>query len=278
MRLAISTVPLATYMHRKYYDLGATIYVMKILNRERVVDGFELEMLAEWNPQFAPLDRDTKYDRRFEWESSRKFATHQLIDIINRADVPILAVHANRDIGLLLCSGRQDLVDRGVTLIDAALEVAGGVGALTCVFHLWDPWSASVDHAGLEAIFRGRVAGTRVRAAVENIPTYTPGVTPFEAVRSFDWITLDMKWAHHYGEVEKFRDLRDRIADVHLHGSLIDRTWTLNGTHVDYAALLHEVTHRWHYGGLVTLEADTDFAGLLWGQIVSGISTLRDAG
>lgn len=278
MRFSISTVPLATYMHRKYYDLGAMIYVMKILMRERVVEGFELELLAEWNPHFEPVEKDTKYDRKFEWEASRKYDSRQLIDIVNRAGVPILAVHANRDIGVLLCSGQHELVDRGTGLMVAALEVAGGVGASTCVFQLWDPLSATVDHAGLRERLRSVAAGSRVRAAVENIPTYTPGPTPFEVVRAYDWITLDMKWAHHYNELERFRDVRERIADVHLHGSLVDRVWTLNGTHIDYAALLHMLTAEWAYDGLVTLEAETDFAGLLWSQIVSGIDALRRAG
>ncbi len=278
MRFSISTVPLATYMHRKYYDLGAMIYVMKILMRERVVDGFEFELLAEWNPHFAPVEKDTKYDRKFEWEASRKYDSRQLIDIVNRAGVPILAVHANRDIGLLLCSGQHDLVDRGAGLMAAALEVAGGVGAPTCVFQLWDPLSAAVDYAGLRELLRRVASGAAVRAAVENIPTYAPGPTPFEVVSQFDWITLDMKWAHHYGELDRFREVRERIADVHLHGSLVDRVWTLNGTHIDYAALLHMLTADWRYDGLVTLEAETDFAGLLWSQIVSGIDALRRAG
>lgn len=278
MRFSISTVPLATYMHRKYYDLGATIYVMKILMREGVVDGFELELLAEWNPHFAPVQKDTKYDRKFEWEESRKYDVLQLIEIVNRADAPILAVHANRDIGLLLCSRQQQLVDRGAGLIAGALEVARGVGAGTCVFHLWDPWSATVDHEGLRALLGRLVSGTGVRAAVENIPTYTPGYTPFEAVKGFDWITLDMKWAHHYNELERFREIRARIADVHLHGSLVDRLWTLNGTHIDFAALVRMLAEEWGYDGLVTLEAETDFAGLRWSQIISGISALRRAG
>jgi sugar phosphate isomerase/epimerase len=282
MRFSISTVPLATYMHRKYYDLGAMIYVMKILMRERVVDGFELELLAEWNPSFAPVEKDTKYDRKFEWEASRKYANRQLIDILNRAGVPILAVHANRDIGVLLCSQQQDLVERGTELMASALEVAEGIGAGTCVFQLWDPLSATVDHAALHERLRRMAGGaavrTAVRAAVENIPTYTPGPTPFEAVQAYEWITLDMKWAHHYNELERFRALLPRIVDVHLHGSLVDRVWTLNGTRTDFAALLHMLTAEWGYDGQVTLEPETDFAGLLWSQIVTGIGALRRAG
>ncbi len=278
MRFSISTVPLATYMHRKYYDLGATIYVMKILLRERVVDGFELELLAEWNPHFAPVDKDTKYDRKFEWEASRKYDIPQLVEVINRARVPILAIHANRDIGPLLCSEQPELVERGEALVRGALQAAEGVGAGTCVFHLWDAWSAAVDHPRLHALLVRLSSGTGVKAAVENIPTYTPGYTPFEAVSAFDWVTLDMKWAYHYNELDRFRGIKDRIADVHLHGSLVDRMWTLNGTHIDYAALLRMIADEWGYDGLVTLEGETDFSGLLWSQIVSGISALRRAG
>ncbi len=278
MRFSISTVPLATYMHRKYYDLGAMIYVMKILMREQVLDGFELELLAEWNPHFAPVEKDTKYDRKFEWEASRKYDVPQLVEIIKRARVPILAVHANRDIGMLLCSGQPALAARGEQLVSGALQAARGVGAGTCVFHLWDPWSAAVDHAGLQRLLGRLAAGTGVRPAVENIPTYTPGYTPFTAVQGFPWITLDMKWAYHYNELDRFKEIKSRIADVHLHGSLVDRVWTLNGTHVDYPALLRVLADEWGYDGLVTLEPETDFSGLLWGELVSGIGSLRRAG
>ena len=272
MQLSISTVPLATYMHRKYYDLGATLYVMRLLGREGVVDGFELELLAEWNVGFAPVDRDTKYDRRFEWEASRKYEVSEIVSLIRRHDVPVLSVHANRDIGMLLCSGAAESVDRGRMLMDRAMTLARDVGAGACVFHLWDPWTETVDFDLLAEIVAEQSLGfPEVRAAVENIPVLRRDLTPFAVLGRFPWITLDLKWADMYGELDRFRDQVHRIANVHLHGALMGRRWVLKDSALDFPAVLQTLLYDWGYGGPVTLESEAGYDDLLWAELVAGI-------
>jgi hypothetical protein len=264
-------------MHRKYYDLGATLYVMRTLVQEGAVDGFEFELLAEWNPDWPPIDKDTRFDRRFEWENSRKYDVSRLATLIEKAEVPVFSIHANRDIGMLLCSGQPELVDRGRTLIEQALALARRVKARVCVFHLWDAWTTNVDFAGLHRLIDDETSAfPGIKIAVENIPTYDTSLTPFSVVRDFPWITLDLKWATLYHEFERFQDVRQKIANIHFHGNLRGGRWVLNEMDRDCPAVYREVVQDWDYRDLITLEAEEDFSDLLWNELISGISSVRE--
>lgn len=137
--LSINTSPLTSYLRKKYYDLEATLYIMRMLKVERVVDGFEFELLAEWNPDHSPIGKDAKFDRELAWENSRKYRVEEIAALLNSQKLPILSVHGNRDVGACLCSDNEDLRRRGEELICQALFLCIEVGSGVGVFHLWDP-------------------------------------------------------------------------------------------------------------------------------------------
>jgi sugar phosphate isomerase/epimerase len=275
MFLSISTKLLATYLHRKYTDLAATFCVMDALASEHIVDAFEFELLAEWNGAFEPVDKDTRFNRKYEWEHSRKHEVGQIARLIRREDYQVASVHANRDVGVLLCSGERALVERGRLLIERAASLAELVDAPLCVLHLWDPWSQRVDFRLLRAVVDEVFAGhPSVTPSVENIPTYTRLLSPFEAASAFPSVTLDLKWADKYGEIDRYRELGGRLRNVHFHGALAGKRWHLSAS-LDEGELLRRLQDEWRYAGPITLEPEEDFHNLLWGELVAGIRSVK---
>ena len=47
-------------------------------------------------------------------------------------------------------------------------------------------------------------------------------------MQSYDWITLDLRWAALFDQFHAFAALKDRIANVHLSGQLSNGRWTVN--------------------------------------------------
>ena len=275
-RLSISTAPLNSYLNKKYYDLKATLYLLKMLSEEDVVDGFEFQLLAEWNPEYAPLDKDTKYDRQLEWENSRKYEVAQIVELLTEHELPILSIHANRDIGICLCSNEKELNQRGRILIEQALILAEKTKAGVCVFHLWDAWMEEIDFAVLKHELAVAAAKhTSVRVSVKNLPTYVKSTTPFQIIKDCDWVTLDTKWSDMYGELDKFETIRDRIANIHLRGTYRNGKWTHANSSTKFASILKQVKGLWKSSRLLTLEPSGDFSDVKWKDLVSAIRQFR---
>ena len=99
-----------------------------------------------------------------------------------------------------------------------------------CVFHLWDTWKEGFVPRFLQNVLLEIAAQyPGVKASVENVPTHLAGSTPFELVRQFEWITLDLRWAALYDELDRFELVRERLANVHLRGRLEGSEWMLDG-------------------------------------------------
>ena len=274
--LSISSVPLASYLGRKYYDLEATLYVMTMLAKEDVVDGYEFQLLAEWNRHYPPICVDTKYDRKLEWELSRKHGVSEIARSINNLNLNIISVHANRDIGVCLCSKDEELIERGKKLIGNALSLASLVHARMCVFHLWDTWIEDIDFVNLKRLFKTCVrTHSQIKATVENIPTFGEGRSPLPVVKDYDWVTLDTKWAMKYGELEAYRSIKRKIANVHLRGEYRRGRWLFEGSARMFDEIRRTLRQTLKYSDLLTIEPAMELTDIKWRDLVRSISFFR---
>ena len=98
--------------------------------------------------------------------------------------------------------------------------------------------------------------------------------TPFDLVQESQWITLDLRWAALYNELDRFEAVMGRVANVHLRGNLAGSAWRLHGAPFDFYDALRKLRQEWGYTGLFTMEPgglrDGDLEGL-----VAAMATLR---
>jgi len=272
--ISISVAPTTRAIGKRYDDLPGTVKLMRRLWETRVIDGFEFQNLAEWRKDAPPRDEAQK--RLAAWQRSAKYTTDQLAASLQQTGLPILSVHANRDVGICLCSGQKQEINRGKELIHESLSLADKVGATRCVFHLWDTWKEVFDPNLLERTLH-EIASQypRVKASVENVPTHLEGCTPFELTRRFEWITLDLQWAAMYDELDRFESVRDQIVNVHLRGQLAGSKWALDPAPFGFYQALDTIRNRWGYKGVLTMEPNKLRSGD-WECLVRAMSSLRD--
>jgi hypothetical protein len=271
--ISISVAPTTRAIGKRYYDLAGTIELMSLLWQESVIDGFEFQNLAEWDEENPP--RDEREKRFAAWNESPKLTTDEIASFLQEAGLPILSVHANRDVGICLCSDQEQELNKGKRLIHESLHLAEKVGASVCVFHLWDTWKEDFDPRFLQSVLREIAAQyPGVKASVENVPTHLVGSTPFELMRQSEWITLDLQWAALYDELDRFESVKERISNVHLRGQLEGSQWVLDGAPFGFYEALDTIRGKWDYSGLLTMEPgglrDGD-----WENLVAAMSTLR---
>jgi hypothetical protein len=270
--ISISVAPTTRAIGKRYHDLAGTIELMGLLWQESVIDGFEFQNLAEWDGENPP--RDEREKRLAAWNDSQKHTTDQIATLLQEAGLPILSVHANRDVGIYLCSDQEQDINKGKRLIHESLFLADRVGAPLCVFHLWDTWKEDFDPRFLQSVLHEIAPHyPGVKASVENVPTHLAGFTPFELVSQFEWITLDLQWAALYDELDRFESVKGRIANVHLRGRLEGSQWVLDGAPFGFYEALDTIRDKWGYSGLLTMEPgglrDGD-----WENLVAATSTL----
>jgi len=218
--ISVSSAPIARFGDKEYYDLIGTIDVLKKVLQRSAVDGFEFQLEPEWDSEKPPLtDADLA-----DWTKTPKYKLEEILKILRHEKLPILSVHASRDIGNYLCSDLQEDREKGRKLLNESLSFTENLGVKICVFHLWDTWKERFDIASLKSAFLGiSNQFPKVKASVENIPTHLGGCTPFDLVELFDWVTLDLRWAALYDELDAFEPIVDRIVNVHLRGKLEGR-------------------------------------------------------
>jgi len=270
--ISVSSAPIAGFGSKEYYDLIGTIDVMKRVFKESVVDGFELQLEPEWDSENAPLTDCALAD----WTTVPKYATEEIVELIRSQDLPILSVHASRDVGNYLCSNKERDWKKGKRVIYDSLLIAENSGAEICVFHLWDTWKASFDPQKVESMLLG-VADQfpKVKASVENIPTHLEGYTPFGLVKSFEHVTMDLRWAAMYKEFDAFESIINGIVNVHLRGSLKESKWVLERSDFDFYEALNKIRKEWGYLGLLTVEPEGRRDGSLFESFLEAMHTLK---
>jgi sugar phosphate isomerase/epimerase len=272
VQISVSSAPIAKFGNKRYYDLLGTLEVMKKIYQESIVDGFELQLQPEWNSENPPLT-DTQFA---DWTKTPKFTVAEISTLLQKQELPILSVHASRDIGSYLCSSRERDYEKGKRLIHDALFLADKLGAKICVFHLWDTWKTKFDIYELKKDFLNMVAQfAEIKASVENIPTHLKGHTPFSLVKQFDYVTLDTKWASLYNELDLFESIINKVVNVHLRGSLRECRWVLNSSNFGFYEALTLIRDRWEYSGLLTVEPEGKRDKSLFSSFVKAMRSLR---
>lgn len=260
--ISLSIAPANVVVGKRYSDLIGSIDLMKRMQVKGVTDGFEFQCLEEWDENRPTLDEREK--RLDIWRNSRKYSTHDIISLLEESEIEILSVHAKRDIGIYLCSDRLDDVEEGIRLIYETLDFARKIGSSICVFHLWDTWKNDFDIASICKIF-SEISSKYpdIKASVENIPTHLKGHTPYDMVKEFEWITLDLQWAALYDEFEKFIEVKDRIVNIHLRGELQNSKWVIKNSPFSFCGALDVIRDLWDYKGVLTMEPN----GLVEGDL-----------
>jgi sugar phosphate isomerase/epimerase len=251
--VSVSSAPIAKLGGSRYYDLVGTIEVMKRVWKESVVDGFELQVEPEWDSENPPLS-----DGQFaDWTRIPKYSTTEVLEIVKCERLPILSVHANRDIGGYLCSDRSKEREKGKHLIVDSLYLAQNLASKVCTFHLWDTWKTDFNVQSLkEALFSLAAGFPEVKASVENIPTHLKGYSPFRLCSLFDSVTLDLRWASMYSELDAFESIIGKVTNVHLRGRLDGNRWLMEKSNFDFYETLTKIRNDWGYSGLLTLEPE----------------------
>lgn len=270
--ISVSSAPIAGFGNKHYYDLLGTIDVMKRVFREGVVDGFELQLEPEWDRENAPLtDADWA-----DWTKTPKFTAEEIVKLVKSEGLPILSVHASRDVGSYLCSEKERDREKGKRVIYDSLSVAESLRAEVCVFHLWDTWKTIFDLQNVEGMFLS-IAGQfpKVKASVENIPTHLEGHSPFVLVKSLEHVTLDLRWASMYRELDAFQSIIDSIVNVHLRGSLRKSKWVLERSNFDFYEALEKIRKTWGYSGLLTVEPEGRIDGALFKSFLQAMRSLK---
>lgn len=277
--ITISTAPSNKLIDKPFYDLYATLEVMQKFWTEAIFNGFEFQNLAEWDAANPP--RDEGEHRLAYWTDSQKYTIDQIATFLGATGLPIHAIHANRDVGICLCSDQPEEIDAGRRLIRKSLSLAKQVGASVCVFHLWDTWKEDFDTAFVHDTFTEIAAQyPSIKASVENAPTQLQGTTPFDLAREYDWITLDLRWAALYDELDRFAALKDRIVNVHLRGKIENGKWDIPAEwfpaakSFDFYQAVDVIKNQWGYEGLLTVESVPPNS--TWRDILSATASLQE--
>jgi endonuclease IV len=272
--ISVSSAPIAAIGDREFYDLVGTIDVLKKILSTSVVDGFELQLEPEWDSQQPPLtDRDFA-----DWTKTPKYTAREVASLLEREALPILSVHASRDIGNYLCSVDQRDWNKGRQNIWDALYISEELGARICVFHLWDTWAKKFDLNHVQSVFREVTkAFPKVKASCENVPTQLPDRTPFGLARLFDYVTLDVRWAALYDELDAFQGILGKVVNVHLRGKLAGGKWVLDRSNYGFYDALHKLRCNWKYRGLLTMEPEGSLDGSHFDEFKDAMKTLNDA-
>ncbi len=271
--ISASSAPIAGFGDKEYYDLLGTLEVLKRVFIESVVDGFELQLEPEWDSENPPLtDADWA-----DWTKTPKYTAEQIVELVKKAKLPILSVHASRDVGSYLCSDREQDWEKGKRVIYDSLLIAEKLGAKVCVFHLWDTWKTNFDVDRIEKTFLDLARQfPKAKASVENVPTHLEGCTPFELVKRFKHVTLDLRWAALYDELDRFESLIRNVVNVHLRGSLKGDKWTIERSSFGFYEALNKIRNNWKYVGLLTVEPEGKIDGSFFENFLEAMRSLRE--
>ena len=170
--------------------------------KEIRADGFELMMLKAYYGNLPEIARE-----------------------LEESDIPVLAVHFEKDITALLGLGDEEDRALGLHLFEENADMAKTLGASFSVFHLWDG-RFDAEHlkksiALLEVLYE--ICDKRsVELLVENVPCR---VSPYETVLKIaekyprSRFTFDTRHADFIGETAEFFESaiwQTRIAHIHV--------------------------------------------------------------
>jgi len=148
--------------------------------------------------------------------------------------------------------------------------------AEVCVFHLWDTWKTEFNINHLKkTLSEIATQYPKVKASVENIPTHLKGQTPFSLIKSFKTITVDLRWTALYDELNAFKSITDRIANIHLRGTLKKEKWVLDRSNFSFYEALDTIKNKWKYQGPLTVEPEGGTTSPNFENFLKAMKSLR---
>jgi sugar phosphate isomerase/epimerase len=273
-KIVMSTGPLPVIIGEDYHDLDGIIRAMQKLWKTGAVDGFEFQNQAEWVVEARPRERAERRGPR--WEVSTKYTWKEVAAKLEESNLPITSIHANRDAGIYLCCKSPEERAFGRRLLDDSLRLAQAVEAPVLVIHLWDTFEKTFDIDVLrQTLNNSSTPYPNISVSVENIPTSRRGSTPYSLVKDFEFITLDLRWAGMYDELDRFELVKDRIVNVHMRGQLEGKEWVLHNAPFSLGDALNKILKEWKYQGLLTMEAEGGLRDASWEDFVAATKALR---
>jgi hypothetical protein len=258
-----------------YYDLQSTVEVMDRILSDCEIDGFELQLMEDWNKKNPPLSYS--HEKKISnWKKAPDYSADDIVNMLLPLRESILTVHANKDIGILLCSENEKDVNIGLHLLHEALSISKRLQAKHCVVHLWDYWK---EHFDFPRVCRQIVELGSDNICVENIPTHYMDKKPNQMLADFDSITLDVKFAYMFDEIMAYEGLCSRIRNVHLSGHLSDGAWHVEQVPKEnMGSTLEEIIKNlvgaWDYQGIFTVESIPN--DQTWAATMEGLNRLKN--
>ncbi len=277
---SLSVTAVNKLIGKPFYDLSASIDVMARLLDMGLVDGFEIQHIGEWDEREPP--REDGGRRVPFWQQSTKYSVEALAEQLE--DLPILTVHANRDVGICLCSDEPKDHQRGLALMQESQQLAHLLSASATVHHLWDTWLAEFEPSFLKtAVSAITPQYPNVKLSIENVPTHLSNHTPFDLVQPHDWITVDLRWSALYDQLFLYEKLVDNIANVHLSTVVgadgrfaMHPPWFPENHHqFTFDEAVATICDKWGYSGVLTVELYS-LPETKWENLVSALKTFRN--
>lgn len=247
--VSTGTIPLATK------DNFSDYYVIESICSQLDIDGVEFVILPEWDQDNRPLTPTSA-----KWSESIKPSHDELLSYIKNTKLNPKVIHCNRDIGNYLCSNKEDMVTKGLRILDENLLFAKEIHANVAVLHLWDTYSNKID---IEKLFNMVFSVGKkydFSLAIENIPISDKSLSQkaiwemLESIMPPNYgFTLDLNWCSLYNNFNELILYHKRILNVHVQGNisasgLRPRVGDLNLMDCLKTILLHG------YQGYITLE------------------------
>jgi len=88
-------------------------------------------------------------------------------------------------------------------------------------------------------------------------------------------VTLDVRWAALYDELDLFESIVGNVVNVHLRGKLKEGKWVLDRSSFDFYETLDKLRCEWRYGGLFTVEPEGVIDGTLFESFLKAMRTIR---
>jgi len=93
-------------------------------------------------------------------------------------------------------------------------------------------------------------------------------------------VTLDLRWAALYNELNAFEPIISKVVNVHLRGKLGKGRWILDQSSFGLYEALRKLRDDWGYKGLLTMEPEGTIDGKIdsscFHNFIEAMKTLRE--
>ncbi len=214
----VSSAMLPKAIGKEFTDYTA----IPIVYSQLEVDGIELVLLPEWDNHYPPITPTSA-----DWNLCQKISGVEIINCFKQLQINIPSIHLNRDIGNLLCSNDQMLVERGQRILEENLEVASKLNSDIVVLHLWDTFKKQINIKDLFNKVYEVSQYFSVKLTIENIPISVQSINSLQAWSTLKKImpneygfTLDLNWCSLYDNFEELLKEFSSIYNIHVQGYL----------------------------------------------------------